>query len=327
MHLKPLRYIFIVLGCCLLAYAGTKFYYWVNDGFLVSNIASTSIANPRWNVRPLSTHEKQKIEKILEQPYFYLGKGCQSYVFVSQDGNYVIKFLKHQHFRPQKWINLFTVIPAIEQYQLAKKKEKQDKLNKVLNSWKLSFDSLQKETGVVYAHINKSSDWNQTIAIRDKMGLTHSLQIDDFEFLLQRKATMLCRHLDALMTQGKDREAEILIDRLMAMLLAEYTSGFADNDHALMQNTGVLEGWPIHIDVGQLIRNPIVQDPQVLKQEIYDKTYLFSVWLQKHYPELALHLRTRLVALLDFSYYFLAPYKHKGDVGKIPHFESLQETR
>lgn len=285
----------------------------------MSNIESDNPYQKKWETHALVREERQQIATTLDQPFSYLGKGCQAYVFESEDGKYVIKFFKHQRFRTQAWIDWLTFIPAVKEYQEKKAEEKKEKLDKVLTSWKIAFEELKAETGVIYVHLNKSDEWQKKVAIRDKLGLPHQVDLDQTEFLLQRKATMLCPAIDQLVKEGRVEEAELLIDRLLVMLLSEYGRGYADNDHALMQNTGVLDGFPVHIDIGQFIYNEIVKAPKVYKQELYDKTYKFHQWLEKRHPTLADHLEARLVTIIGPDYFYSAPYVHKGDVAKIPH--------
>lgn len=285
----------------------------------MGNIESDTPYQKKWQTHTLAHEEKQQIAAILDQSFAYLGKGCQAYVFESADEQYVIKFFKHQRFRPQAWIDWLTFIPPVKDYQLQKAEEKKEKLDKVLTSWKIAFEELKAETGVVYVHLNKSDEWQKAVAIRDKLGLHHDVDIDQTEFLLQRKAVMLCPSIDQLVKEERGAEAELLLDRLLVMLLSEYSRGYADNDHALMQNTGVLDGFPVHIDIGQFIYNDVVKAPKVYKQELYDKTYKFHKWLQDRHPALADHLEARLVAIIGPDYFYSAPYVHKGDVAKIPH--------
>ncbi|MFQ5730237.1 MAG: hypothetical protein ACE5GN_07740, partial [Waddliaceae bacterium] len=68
----------------------------------------------------------------------------------------------------------------------------------------------------------------------------------------------------------------------------------ADNDHALMQNTGVLEGLPVHVDVGQFVKNEAMKDSAIYNQELFNKTYKFRIWLQDKYPELLSYLDAEL---------------------------------
>lgn len=310
--------IFLLIILVGALYGIGRLYYVFTAGFTIGNISSDLAYDPRWETHPLSLEERNQIEKVLNQEYTYLGKGCQAYVFASPDGQYVLKFFKYQRFRPQPWLNLFTFIPAIESYQQKKAIEKKGRLERVFRSWKLVYEKLKNETGVVYVHLNKTSHLNMPLVLHDKLGGTHRLDLDKMEFLVQKRAEMLCPKIESLMADHREKQASQIIDRLFSMLISEYERGYADNDHALMQNTGVLDGYPIHIDVGQFIYNDIVKDPKIYKQEIYDKMYKLRVWLEKHYPELALHLKARLIDLLGIDYYYMGPYKHKGDVAKIP---------
>lgn len=315
--LKKIAFLVVCIGA---VYGLRVIYYELTAGFNISNITSHLSYNPHWNIDPPQSEQFAEIQSALNQEYSYLGKGCQSYVFESHDGNYVIKFIKFQRFRPQPWIYIFSFLPGVTGFQERKAIEKGEKLDKLFRSWKLSYLYLKEETGVMFVHLNKSQNVGLPIlSIRDKMGVKHDIDLNHMEFLLQRKATMLQSAIDQQMAQGQQSQAMSLLDKLMAMLLGEYERGFADNDHALLQNTGVLYGRPIHIDAGQFIRNDVVKDPNVYKQEIYDKTYKLRVWLDAAYPELSYHLKARLIALLGMDYYYMGKYVHKGDVAKIPH--------
>lgn len=300
---------FVVLVVVVAALYGLgRLYYRVTGGFTIGNITSTRAYDPRWETKTLSQHEKQSIQVILDQQFNYLGKGCQSYVFLSSDGNYVIKFFKYQRFRIQPWIDLFSFVPAVDSYRLGKIDKKRNKLEGFFGSWKLAFNELQPETGLLYVHLNKSNDLNKQLVIYDKMGFEHHVDLDQMEFLLQRKAIMLCPYIDELMAKGDVEEAKLLLSRILSRVLSEYQRGLGDNDHALMQNTGVLDGYPIHIDVGQFVKDEKFKDPQVYKQEIFNKTYKFRIWLRKRYPELVNHLETELRALIGDNFSRMQPH-------------------
>jgi hypothetical protein len=214
-----------------------------------------------------------------------------------------------------------TFIPAVDSYLQEKIKVKKKKLDGVFRSWKIAYEELPEQTGVVFVHINKTHDLNHIISIRDKMGFVHHLQADEMEFLIQRSAKMLCSTLKGLIKNEGLTEAKQLIDQLIEMLLVEYRHGYADNDHALMQNTGVIDSKPIHIDVGQLIKNDLVKDPQVYLQELFNKTYKFRKWLNDQCPKLGRYLEEKLQGVIGEQFFLMRPYLHEGDVAKIPHQE------
>jgi hypothetical protein len=310
---------FFIILCVFLSasYGIGRLYYRLTGGFMESNITSDLAYNPRWKTSSLSDQDKISLNTALEQRYIYLGKGCQSYVFLSQDGKYVIKFFKYQRFRPRTWFNFLTFIPAVENYQIKKVEQKKHKLESIFNSWKIAYENLRAETGIIYLHLNKSKDLNKELILSDKLGLKHSIKLDDFEFLIQKRADMLCSSIRSLMKDSDLKGAESLISRVLTLVVSEYERGFADNDHALMQNTGVINGIPIHIDVGQFVKNERVKNPAVYRQELFNKTYKFKLWLEKEYPELGVFLQKKLLDIIGDSIYEMKPYLRKGSVGVV----------
>lgn len=300
---------FIVLSLILAGLYGMgRLYYRVTDGFMISNITSELAYNERWVMPPLSSREQSHLDEILSQKFTYLGKGCQSYVFLSEDGNYVVKFFKYQRFRLQPWLNYFSFIPAVDNYRQRKIEKKQAKLEAVFESWKLAFEELQPETGLMYVHLNKTKDLNKRLVIVDKIGREHILDLDSIEFLVQRKVQMLCPYIRGLIANGDTTGAQNLLMRILKLTLSEYQRGLADNDHALMQNTGVANGKPMHVDVGQIVRNESVKNSEVYKQELFNKTYKFRAWLRKNDLELAEFFEVQLINIIGPKFFEMQPH-------------------
>lgn len=315
-----LRYILWSLIFVACIYGLGRIYYRVTGGFTIGNITYELPYDARWDIPELTPTEKEILGAILDQEFYYLGKGCQSYVFTSADGNYVLKFFKYQRFRPKPWLDYLTFLPFIEPYRQEKVESKKKKLESVFTSWKIAYQDLQLETGVIFIHLNKSKNLNKNLIIYDKMGIKHELKLDDFEFMIQRKAQMLCPTLKQLISKGDILAAQKLLDRLLSTLLSEYHRGYADNDHALMQNTGVLAGYPLHIDVGQFVKNSRVKSEHIYHQEIFNKTWKFRKWLEKEAPELSEYLVLRLKEIIgEKKFDELKPRLNKAAVGVISH--------
>ena len=77
-------------------------------------------------------------------------------MFQSQDGKYVLKFFKYQRYKIKPWVEAFTFIPFVAAHRDRRLQHKQDKLARFFSSWKLAFNELQPETGLVYVHLNKT---------------------------------------------------------------------------------------------------------------------------------------------------------------------------
>lgn len=271
-----------------------RVYYSFTDGFSPSEIRSEISSNVQIETKPLSHEEKIEIEKILNQPFYYLGKGIQSYVFVSGDDQYVIKFLKYKHLSVNPFLSLFSFIPSIDVYQKERKQNKIAKLKEILTSWKMAYEDLKEETAVVYVHLNKNDPFHEKLVIYDKMGRKFEIQIDDLEFLIQKKAKPLADFFKEEMKKNDIQNANLLIDALLQKILSLYERGYGDSDHTLVQNTAVLNGKPLFIDVGGFQKSENYKEKNFQDQEIFNKTYRFRLWLKKRYPELQSHLEFRL---------------------------------
>lgn len=294
-----LRKIFIwTCFFAIIFYGIGRIYFQLTDGFSIHLIVSNLNPDERWNTHPLTEYEYQKLSSILDQEFHYLGKGCQSYAFGSEDGKYVLKFFKYKKFLPKPYLKYFTCIPSVNRVYQKKALQKQQLLDEIFTSWMISYEHLSEESGVAYIHLNKSENLQLPIHIRDKMGWLYRLEADQMEFMVQHKAEMLCTALDRLMAGSKLEQAKAIIDDLVNIMMSEYARGFGDLDHALMQNTGVVDGKPVHVDVGQFVYREEFKDLNIAHQQLYNNTYLFRLWLRKHYPELADYTDEKVVSVI-----------------------------
>lgn len=296
-------------------YGLSRLYFELTGGFTLGNIHSELPYKEEREVSALPDEALTEVRDILSREYRYLGKGCQSYVFLSSDGKYVIKFLKYQRFRPQGFLNYLSFIPQLNRYRLKKIDQKQEKLDRLFDSWKIAYQNLSNETGLVFLHLNKSSNLKIPLIIYDKMGLRHELNPDQLEFLVQKRADMLCPVIERYMQNNDLDGAKMLLTKLVDMVLSEYQRGFADNDHALMQNTGVFEGSPVHIDVGQFVQDEKMKEKEIYELELFSKTYKFRIWLGKRYPELEDFLASRLLEIIGPKMHSMKPRLKTVDEG------------
>jgi hypothetical protein len=307
-----------IITLILLALYGLgRVYYRVTDGFMIQNIEYTKAADPRYSVVVPPEH-LASVKEILSTPFYYLGKGCQSYVFEDKSKTYVIKFLKYQRYRPTNFLYNFDFIPWVSSYCEARTARKLEKVHNVYQSWKTALVMAPEETGVLFIHLNKEHIFDRTLTVYDKMGLEHQIDLNSVEFLLQKKAQMIQPYLENLIRTGQTAKAEAFLKGMLDRIVSGFQRGISDNDYALLQNTGVSDDKAVYIDVGQIIYNPAVKDPSVYKRELFNKTYKFSVWLNGASPELGRKFKGMLVDIIGVEYDSLPPYESKSDMGDLP---------
>lgn len=272
-------------------------YRQANDGFTMTKIAHERTADPRWETAALSLQEQAQLATLLRQRFSYLGKGHQAFVFLSADGNYVLKFFKYPPIRDFEWLNHLSWLPPVANYQerhLKRNAERMAYLDSLHASWKLAYEELPEQTGTLYVHLNRTDGWLGQTTLVDRLGIPHVIDLDEAEFLVQRCAQMLGPTLEAMIARGEQEQARLLIDRLVGLIESDYGKGLADNDHALLQNTGLVDGRPIHVDTGMLARTPWIADPVARHRTLLRHTAVLQRWLDERAPELASFLDERL---------------------------------
>lgn len=234
-----IKFIFFIVVFCQVA----RFSKSQTDGFAMVKIQSKLTYSPTWDV---PCPDVAEVKKILAQPFTYLGKGAQTYVFASQDGNYVIKLLRHDRMRAPFWTQL---LPS--KWVTSKIENKQKKLIKDFTSYKIAYEEFQEETGLIYLHLNKTSHLNQMLTLIDKIGIAHQLDLDKYEFLIQKRATLTYPALQTLIDQGETTKAKESISSLVSLLEKRFEKGIFDKDPDLNTNFGFIGEKAIQIDPGR----------------------------------------------------------------------------
>ena len=106
--------------------------------FAVDAITSFFPSDPRW-----ASPQIGKVEGVFDQKFAYLGAGGQCYAFVSDDKQYVLKFFKQHKFRKKN-------TPASE--GIARRE-------KAFTSYKIAYDKLREETGLLFLHPSRVTDF------------------------------------------------------------------------------------------------------------------------------------------------------------------------
>lgn len=269
-----------------------RFCHRETDGFAFRKITSTLSFNPEWEIPPPDPQTLTEIKQALSQPFHYLSKGAQSYVFASSDGNYVLKFFRHDHMRPEPWHYLLSADHRKERGKLA-----ESKLLKDFKSYTIAFEKLKDSTGLVYLHLNKTQELNIETPLYDKIGVLHKTQLDQMEFLLQKRATPFFPTLEKWVNTGEVGTAKQALTHLVYLLKGRLKGGIFDKDPDLNSNFGFLEGVPLQIDVGRFKIDRFYQNPQVYKREVARITDNLHQWLEAHSPELCQHLKEEIQQL------------------------------
>lgn len=282
----------LIKGFCILVALGLaiyfvgRYYEKRNDGFSVEKITTQFGNDPKWDVRA-TPEEIHKANTILCQPFYYLGRGFQCYAFVSSDDKYVLKFFRHQRLRPPviyDWLPDLSYIRALKNEKCATRAKRAKCLFKTVA---VAFKYIPEETGLIFAHLNKTQKVHPRVIVYDKCGQKYEISLDDREFLLQHKALHCKPEIAALMKGGMFGDAKRRIDQIFELLVTCARKGIMDTDKALItrNNLGFLADSAIYIDSGRIIRKSGLKTRKRFAEDLRRLHPLYT-WLVKEYPEL-----------------------------------------
>jgi len=287
----------LVAICTTVGFIIEKVHVALTDGFSVGNITSNHVDHPLWDVPMLAGSDRDEIEQALTQEYKYLGKGHQAYAFESADGRYVLKFLKFQVYSYHPIVNALPLPSSWSEALDKKLAHKGDKRDDVFRSWLLANGDLKDETGVIYIHINRKKEFDKTVQLYNKMGMSYRIPLDDYVFMVQRKAELIEKVFERSYKENRIEDGKHLLDQMLSLYISEYERGLAEKDKYIVRNTGVHDGKPMHIDTGRLSYAEELKDKSLQQPQLVWKTSVMMEWLAAEYPELADHLATRLKEL------------------------------
>jgi hypothetical protein len=275
--IKLIKIVIAVVGFCYV----TKFCVSKTRSFTINGISSNLAYNPKWQSKDLSEEEKNHLQSILKQKFTFYNLGGQSFVFLSQDGNYVLKFFKLYHRRLPFWMRL---IPKT--YVKDKQKKKDLKLERDFTGYTLAFNEMKEETRLVFVHLNKSEDLKLKVVIVDPIGIEHTLDMDNMEFVIQKRLTLAYEKIDELMKEGQTDKAKNAIHELIQIILTRYQKGIFDDDAAISRNFGFDGDKAILLDPGRFRKEAHFTQRDVYLTDLNKITEDFRLWLSHKHPEL-----------------------------------------
>lgn len=219
-------------------------------GFKVSKIKIIAERRPEWDMEV-----SDEVVKALCQPFSFLGKGTQSYAFISHDGQYVVKLFRNVK-SPTNPRNVC-----------------------LLHTAKISYEKLKEETGLIYVHLNETENALPILSLRDAVGRRMKLPLDRYRFALQKKASPFADTLEDAKCCPDAMRARI--NQVIELLCKRAAAGVRNTDPNMMRNFGFLQTCAVEFDFGSYQEDSNFN----IQQEIKRYTDQLRKWLSSHCPE------------------------------------------
>jgi hypothetical protein len=251
-------------------------------GFSLYKIAPNSLTEAGPEAPPLAE---------LDQPYFFLGRGGQSFAFVSADGKTVIKFFKHHQMYLLEWAKHLPLPSFLNPLREKILKKHRHRSWQLFDSCKIADTEFKKETGLIYLHLHKTTHFHHPLTLVDPLGISHQIDLNTTPFALQTRAEPAHATLKRLLKESKMEEARACIDSLIDLIAHRFEKQIADRDPNIRRNIGFVGCQAIEIDLGSYSKAS--QHTRSLQEELVQKTQKFHTWLLHNNPSLAAYLLER----------------------------------
>lgn len=285
----------------LLLMGGGLFFCCRSTGFSIDKITSRLTYNTIWETEPLSLKQREFLtQNVLSQKFYHLTSGSQCYAFISEDREYILKFFKMQSLFPKGWLNSFP-LSLLQTFGFKHEASNQLFSERIFASYKDAYESLREETGLLYIHLNKTSEFISTVTLIDSKGKSYSLNLDSVEFVVQRRAQKIYDRFNELIKKENYEDLKMCIRSFLQLIAARCEKGFVDQRLSIRNHFGFIGNKAIQIDCASLTRDSSMKYPLNFRNEILQAAERLDSWARGDYPEATLFIQEEAQTIINHS--------------------------
>lgn len=241
-----MKRVFIFVLACVCFLSIPTLFKQITCGFKIAKLSQATSYTKEWDL--VSDLSEEELYQVLSQPFVYLDRGAQSYVFSSQDDRYVLKLYR---------------IP------------RGSSLSSLFSASILAYKKAKEETGLMFVHLNRTENTLPTITVRAPTGRTFQIALDHYHFALQKKAVPFQKALAEARSSGDAALVQKRLDAWVHLLDGRIAKGIYNTDTAFYRNGGFLGDKAIEIDFGNYVEGV---GPKEVEREKHFKR--FEDWLK-----------------------------------------------
>lgn len=261
--------------------------------FVIVTLVTLDFAADHFNPRRLNLQDfepaftekcsvdENTLKSILSKQFVYLGKGRQSFVFVSEDGKDVIKFFNSNYFCLPVWLRHM----AFPNKELKKNR----KLELYFKAHVLAFQKFKEESGLIAVHLPAQDHISGFLNVKDKLGRSQKIDLAKVPFVLQKRMQPLS---EAFCEFRKNGQIHLGIDKVIALFKTRSDKRLGDEDYEVVQNVGFIEGQATLLDAGRLFSDEKSRD------DLLRHLQPFRKFVEENYPDDLTYLDSQVEQLL-----------------------------
>ncbi len=184
----------------------------------------------------------------------YLNQGAQIFAFESEDGKYVLKFFNRDQLKIPPFMSRKNKIRRLEKIRIYPE------------SYRLAFDTLRRETGLLAVHQGMSSVLYPTVEVVDKASRSFFIDLNAIPFVLQKKGT------GTLMKRFLTDPSKLasFFDEFFSFHAKRIYFRIADGDRDVKRNYAWIGDEFIYIDPARFFYEEKLGNPERIRLEWWD---------------------------------------------------------
>lgn len=221
---------------------------------------------------------------LLQQTYRFYNHGNQCFAFISEDGNYILKFFKYADSSLPEWTSKIPLLNHFKPFRPKRIEKAAWKRTRDFQGYQIAFDHFREETGLVDLHLFPTQNTYPTITLYDKLGIIHSLDLNNAPFILQKRALPIYEQFSSWIQKNEIGKLQQGISDLISLCAKRISKNIFDDDVHFYSNFGFVDEKPIQIDPGHFKLSP------TSSTELPSLVTELKEWFSQHYPPMVTYV-------------------------------------
>ena len=265
---------------------------------------STSKIHPSrdFPIQQVKTDSEEEIESlchIVDQEFSFYLEDADAYLFLSEDGEHILKFFKMRKITPKYWLNHIPV-PWLHKKRLSKVVDRERIRQEMMGTLSAIYEQFRYQTGLVYLHLFKTDYLKTKVTLIDQNGKKRKVSLDEVPFDLRKRAVLVPDYLDKCLANGEEREAVTFLCSILDFVKRGCKLGFAGYSDKIDMDFGLLDGRLVYLSLSHIEKDDTYKTARSTLIEVFRISRSLDSWLQNRYPSLAQAVQDETQDLLSF---------------------------
>jgi hypothetical protein len=207
-----------------------------------------------------------QITDITSKPLRYLGNGAEAIAFVSADDEYVIKLFLKYHIFENNTPTWRKCIQRLSGFRFTRRSTEQ-----IIKRYSQGLSELADITGMLAVHRYRSPEQLPICTLIDNQGLKHTIDLNDFAFVIQKKGRLISQKEWAGDRTNLDAKFKDLFSTIANRGFVSLSKTFNRDNFAILDDQAIM------IDLGKLEYLP--KRAYATEQKRFEERYIKVVGL------------------------------------------------